>query len=1040
MIARIVALALRVKWLVFLLAVVLAVAGVVAYHQLDIEAYPNPLAPLVEVITQPVGWSAEEVERLVTVPLEVELAGMPELEHLRSQSLFGLSDVKCYFGWGISYERARQEVINRIGFAELPTGVTSRISPWNPTGEIFRYTVAGKDYSLAERKTAQDWILERQFRQVPGVIGVTGFGGETKQYHVDVDPIRLLGHGASLSSLTGALSSANTNVGGQRLTLGQQSYDVRGIGILQGTRDIGDVVINEAGGTPIRVRDVADAKIGHAPRLGLIGHDDEPDVVEGIILMRYGGKTIPTLQRVAQRINDIRTYHLLPPGMDIVPYYDRGALVKITTHTVIENLLVGMLLVTGILILFLGNARAALIAALNVPLALLVAFLGLVVTGTSANLISLGAIDFGIVVESTVLMTENAFHHFGPDRQGTASERLVRAAGEVGGPMIFSTAIIGTALLPLFTMTGVAGVIFSPMAHTYAFAIGGATLLAITLTPALLSLLPAERIVDKETAMVRFLRKCFDPPFRFAMRKPKTALSLGLLPIVASALLYSHLGGEFMPKLEEGNLWIRATLPASISLEESTKYMGRIRNVIRGCPADATACSDEQRKYPEVTTVVSQVGRPDDGTDVSGFYNIELFAPLRPFGEWPSGVTKASLTESMSQELREQFPGVVFNFSQVISDNVEEALSGVKGENSVKVIGPDLKENEAKANDIVDVMRGIRGVRDLGVFHSLGQPNIKITVAREQAARYGLNSGDVNAVVQAAIGGESVTQLYEGEKHFDVVVRWMPPFRDSVAAMRRITVAAPDGSAIPLGQLATITEEQGPAVIYREDGSRYSPVKFSVRGRDLQSTIDEAQASVRSSVHFPYDMHLQWAGQISELTEALGRLKLVVPATFAIIALLVFGAVRSWVDTAIVFVSIVVACTGGILALLVTGVHFSVSAAMGFISIFGVAIQAAILIISYFQRMRAAGHSIEDAARESADRCFRPVLMTTLVATVGLLPAAVSRGIGSETQKPLAIVVIGGSLLLGILTRLLQPPLMLVVHRAIDTRKAVRKS
>jgi cobalt-zinc-cadmium resistance protein CzcA len=1037
MIQRLVAIALRVPWLIFTFAVGIAVAGLFAYSKLDIEAYPNPVPPLVEVITQPDGWSAEEVERYVTVPLEVGLAGMPGLDHVRSQSLFGLSDVKCYFNWGTSYEQARQEVINRLQFVQLPPGMQASISPWNAIGEVFRYRVKGKGYSLKDLKTAEDWILERQFRQVPGVIDVVGFGGETKEYHVNVDPYRLRGQGATLSQVTGALTNANANVGGQRLTIGQQSYNVRGIGLLRGTSDVDDVVVSEQKGTPVRVRDVAEAEIGNAPRLGIVGHDDEADVVEGIVLMRYGGETLPTLEGIHKKLEEIRKYHLLPPGMEVVPYYDRGSLVKVTTHTVIENLLVGMLLVTAVLVLFLGHTRAALITALNIPLALLIAFCGMVATGTPANLISLGAVDFGIVVDSTVIMTENIFRHLGSHGRGNIGQRIVAAAKEVGGPMTFSTVIIGVAFLPLFTMSGVSGVIFSPMAHTYAFAIGGAIVLALTLTPALLSKLVPAETEEKESKVMHFLHRLYDPAFNFALRRPKTMMALAIIPVGLCGVLYPLLGGEFMPKLEEGNFWIRATLPTSISLEESAKYVGRMRSVLRGCPIGPTApCSDKDRKYPEVETVVSQLGRPDDGTDVSGFYNIELFAPLKPFDEWPRGVTKDGLTDRIAKEMEEQFPGVVFNFSQMISDNVEEALSGVKGENSIKVIGPDLKTNESKADEVAAVMSSVPGVRDLGVFRSLGQPNVKITVDRAAAARYGLNSGDVDTVVQAAIGGQTVTQVYEGEKHFDLVVRWLEPYRNSVEAIRQITVTAPDQSQIPLGQVASITKEEGPSVIFREDGHRYSPVKFSVRGRDLKSTVIEAQNTIASKVHLPYDIHLEWAGQMNELKEAMGRLSIIIPLTFALIALLVYGAVRTWVDTLIVFISILVASTGGVLALLIARIHFSVSAAMGFISIFGIAIQGAILVVSYFQRLREEqGLSIEEAARQAAEKRFRPVLMTTLVATLGLLPAAVSNGIGSQTQKPLAVVVIGGSLILALLTRVLQPPLLVVAHTWLEARR-----
>jgi cobalt-zinc-cadmium resistance protein CzcA len=1049
MLRRLVEGALQIPAIVCLIVAAVVVAGLFCYRALDIEAYPNPVPPLVEVITQPDGWSAEEVERYVTIPLEIGLSGMPGLDHIRSQSLFGLSDVKCYFKWGIEYDRARQEVINRLQFVQLPSGMQAQLSPWNAIGEVFRYVVRGKGYTLTDLKSAEDWVLERQLKQVPGVIDVTSYGGKTKQYHVEVDPYRLRGHSVTLAQMIAAVTNSNSNVGGQRLPIGEQSFNVRGIGLLRTLRDIGDVVIAEQKGVPVRVRDVAATMVGNSPRLGIVGHVggceenaranwgkmgpgpmpactddhqpiDESDVVQGIILMRYGGETPTTLDGIYDRIRYIRDYHLLPPGMDIEPYYDRGKLVALTTHTVLENLLVGMLLVTIVLFLFLGNTRAALITAINIPIALLIAFCGMVASGTPANLISLGAVDFGIVIDSTVIMVENIFRHLGPHGSGTTKDRILAAAGEVGGPMAFSTLIIGVAFLPLFTMTGVSGVIFSPMAHTYAFAIGGAIVLALTLTPVLASKALPPDLEEKENFVMRGLHKIYQPFFDAALRKPKIALSLSLVPIVLCVVLFPLLGGEFMPKLEEGNLWIRATLPISISLDQSATYVGRMRAILI--------------KHPEVTTVVSQLGRPDDGTDVSGFYNVELFAPLKPFDEWPSGVTKESLTNELSKEMNDAFPGVVFGFSQMISDNVEEALSGVKGENSVKVLGPDLRVNESKADAIVDAMSTVRGVKDLGMFHTLGQPNIKIVPDRVSCARYGLNTGDVEAVVQAAIGGQAVTQVYEGEKHFDLTIRWSEEYRQSVDAIRRINVSSPDGSQIPLGQLASITEEDGPAVIYREDGRRYSPVKFSVRERDLASTLAEAQKTIAQKVQLPYDTHLEWGGEINELKEAMGRLVIIIPLTLLLIGFLVYSAVRTWIDTLIVIVSIPVACTGGVLALLLTHQNFSVSAAMGFISIFGIAIQDAILVVTYAQRQWKAGKTLEEGARIAAEQRFRPVLMTTLVATLGLLPAALSNGIGAQTQKPLAIVVIGGSLILAILTRVLQPPLLVLAHRFIGTK------
>jgi cobalt-zinc-cadmium resistance protein CzcA len=1037
MIQKLVAFALRMPIIVLATAVLIVIGGLAAYADLDIEAYPNPVPPLVEVITQPDGWSAEEVERYVTIPIEIGLAGMPGLDHIRSGSLFALSDVKCYFKWNTQYKDARQEVINRLQFIDgLPAGVQPQLSPWNAIGEIFRYTLRGKGYTLKDLKTAEDWILERQFKQVDGVIDVTSYGGETKQYHVGVDPFRLRGQGVSLAQVQTAIQNANQNVGGQRLPIGEQSYDVRGIGLLKGVHDIEDIVVTEQKGVPIRLKDVATTDVGYAPRLGVVGHDDEPDVVQGIVLMRYGGETPHALEGVHKRIEYIRANHLLPPGMELVPYYDRGDLVHLTTHTVLHNMVEGMVLVAVVLFLFLGHARAALITALNIPIALLIAFIGMVGTGTPANLISLGAVDFGIVVDSTVIMMENIFRHLGPHGKGTMKDRILAGAREVAGPMTFSTVIIGVAFLPLFTMTGVSGVIFSPMAHTYAFAIGGAILMALTLTPVLADRFVPAQSEEKESVIMRVLHKAYAPAFDLAMRFPRWALSLSLVPIVLCIVLFPLLGGEFMPKLEEGNFWIRATLPMSINLDQSAKYVGKMRAILRGCPADpGVECTDANRSRPEVTTVISQLGRPDDGTDVSGFYNIELFAPLKPFDEWRRGVTKEKMTEELNKELTAAFPGVVFNFSQYINDNVEEALSGVKGENSVKILGPDLISNERNAEAIVDVMSKVKGVADLGMMHTLGQPNVKIVPDRGACARYGLNTGDVEQVIQAAIGGQALTQVYEGEKRFDLTVRWLEPYRTSIEAIREITVTTPDGNNIPLGQIATIKAEEGPGIIYREDGMRYVPVKFSVRGRDLKSTIEEAQRKIAEAVHLPYDTHLEWAGEINELKEANARLAVIIPLTLLLIGFLVYSAVKTWIDTLIVIVSIPVACTGGVLALLLTRMNFSVSAAMGFISIFGIAIQDAILVVTYFQRLHdVEGHSVEQAARETAEKRFRPVLMTTLVATLGLLPAALSNGIGAQTQKPLAIVVIGGSLILAVLTRVLQPPLLVLAHARDDKR------
>ena len=1051
MIEKLVAFAVKTPVVVFLFAIALLGGGLWSYKELDIEAYPNPVPPLVEIIAQPDGMSAEDVERYVTVPLEIGLAGMPGLEHTRSQSLFGLGDVKCYFRWGTTYEAARQEVLNRLSMIQLPEGVQAQISPWNAIGEVYRYELKGKGHSLRELKTAQDWVLERQFKQVPGVVDVVSFGGETKQYQVNVDPFRLRAYGVNLDQLMTAIASSNQNVGGQRLTLGEQAYTIRGVGLLKNVHDIEAIVVAARTGVPIRVRDVATVEIGHTPRLGIVGHDDIDDIVQGTVLMRYGGKTPTTLKGIHDRVELIRKNHLLPPGMVIVPYYDRGDLVALTTHTVLENVVVGVGLVTIVLLLFLGNWRAALIAALNVPLALLAAFCGMVATGTPANLISIGAVDFGIVADSTVIVMESIFHFLGPRAQGSIDGRIQSGARQVARPLTFATLIIGVAFLPLFTMTGVAGVIFSPMAHTYAFAIGAAIVLALTLTPALTKKFMRPEAEEKDSFATRQLKRVYHPIFEFGIKRPKTALAIGLVPVVLGFVLFQTLGGEFMPKLEEGNLWIRATLPTSVSLEQSSKYVARMRAILRGCPDGSMACTEDNRRHGEVLTVISQLGRPDDGTDSAGFQNIELFAPLRPFGEWKKGVTKDSLTEELSKELANAFPGIVFNFSQMISDNVEEAMSGVKGENSVKVFGPDVVSNEKIAEQAMGVLGDVKGVRDLGLVRSSGQPSIKIVPDRQACSRYGLTTGNVESVISAAIGGKAATQVFEGDRRFDLTVRWLAPYRQSIEAIKELMIFSPDGTPVPLAQIAEVTIEDSPAVIFREDGTRYTPIKFSVRGRDLESTVGEAQARVNARVPVSENTHLDWSGEINELREAQLRLALIIPVTLVMIGLLVYFSVRSVVSTFIVLFNIPVACAGGVLALYVTGLNFSVSAAMGFISVFGIAIQDAILVVSHFQRVREPqpehdGHpavemlGVKEAALDASVQRLRPVLMTTLVALFGLLPAALSHGIGSETQKPLAVVVIGGALVLAIVARLVQPPLLVLVHGALERRKLRTRS
>jgi len=1025
---RLVRLALQNPAFVLVMAALIAVAGLMAYKALDIEAYPDPVPPMVEVITQPQGWSGEEVERTVTVPLEIGLSGIPGLDHIRSQSLFGLSDVKCYFKFGTDYDKARQEVINRLQFVTLPQGLNASLSPWNAIGEVYRYVLRGQGYTLEQFKTAQNWILERQFRQVPGVADVTSFGGETREYHVEIDPTRLRGRGLQLTQVMTAIANGNINVGGQRLTLGEQCYTVRGTGLIKDVADIGNITLASRNGVPTRVKDIAEVRLGHAPRLGQVGHDRDPDMVQGIILMRKGGSTLKTLTAIHERIDSIRKNHLLPRGMDIEPYYDRGDLVKLTTHTVLENLLVGMGLVVVVLFLFLGNSRASLVTAVNIPLALLIAFCGMVLTGTPANLISLGAVDFGIVIDSTVIMTENAVRHLTVSRSKILKDQILSAAHEVGRPLAFSTLILAVAFLPLFTLQGVEGVIFSPMARTYAFAIGGAIFLALTLTPVLGSLvlkkdaLKAKQqrhegaVHEEQTWFMRRILKAYVPVLDLGLRHPRRTLAIALAVIGLGVFTYPFLGGEFMPKLEEGNLWIRATLPVSASLEQGNQAAARIREILL--------------RHTEITHAVSQVGRPDDGTDVTGFNNIEIFAPLKDESEWGRGVTKESLTDGMALDLQNAFPGTTFSFSQYISDNVEEAISGVKGENSVKVIGPDLAVNEAKAAEVVATLGTVPGIHDLGVISSLGQPSLRITPDRERCARYNLNTGDVATVIQAAVGGQAVTQVHEGEMLFDLTVRWRAEQRESLDAIRQIPVPTPDGGSVPLAQLATLVQEDSPGTIYREDGHRYAPVKFSVRGRDLQGTILQAQKAVTARVKLPYEVHLEWSGEINSLQDAKTRLLVIIPITLLLIAFLAHAAVKDWLISSIVFLGIPMACSGGIVALKLAGINFSISAAMGFISIFGIAIQDSIIRITYFQRLHShEGKDLVESAREAALERLRPALMTTLVATLGLLPAALSTRIGVQTQKPLAIVIIGGTLTIALLTTVLQPAIVVLFHQ-----------
>ncbi|MGZ6241369.1 MAG: efflux RND transporter permease subunit [Candidatus Binataceae bacterium] len=1017
MISAFIELALSQRVVVIGLSLVLLIAGLFAFSELDIEAYPDPVQPMVEVLTLPNGLSAEEVERLVTVPLEFGLGGMRNLESMRSISLFGLSDIRCYFDWESDYYQDRTDTINQLGTVSLPQGVRAGISPENPIGEIYRYTVESPDHDLIKEKEIEDWVLEQQLKTVPGVIDVSGFGGLSKEYHVDVDPQRLAYYRIPLSTLLTTLGNANISAGGNYLDVGEQAFDVRGLGFIESLDDIRNAVLAVNKSTPVTVANVASVEAGYAPRLGIVGMNNRNEIVEGIVLMRKYGNTLKTLGGVESKIHELNSSGALPTGYKAVPYYDRTELVETTLHTVLENLTIGMALVFLVLIFFLGNFRSAFIAAINIPLALLGAFILMRVGDTPANLISLGAIDFGIIINSTVIVVENIHQYLAPVEGEGSYRRIQRATQEVAGPIFFFTLIFVIAFLPLFTMHGVEGAIFSPMSRTYAYALGAAILLSLALTPALASFAFERGLHQYSNPIWEAISRFYHWFFVHLLNRPRLWLTAVTIVVMAGFVIFPRLGGEFLPKLEEGNVWATATMPLTISLDRAARLTTRMRGVFTS--------------FPEVTTVVSQLGRPDSGTETTGFFNAEFSVDLKPQSQWPPAVTKAALVKEMNAKLVREMPGVSFDYSQNIEANVDEALSGVKGSNSVKVFGHNLEVDERVANQLVEVMGKVQGIADLGVYRSLGQPNLVIKPDRAACARYGLSVSDVAGVVQAAIGGQAVTQIFEGDRRFDLVVRWKPQYRQSLDAIRNIRVTSPGGANIPLAQVADIRTEEGASFIYREGLERYVPLRFAVRGRDLERAVEDAKQAVAREVKLPEGVHLEWAGEYGELREANRRLMIVVPFAFVLIAGVLYAATTSLIDVFIIMAQIPVACLGGILGLYVTGTPFSVSAAVGFISIFGVAVMDGILLSFYIRRLWQEGHPFREAIVMGSDRRLRAMMMTDLVDAFGLLPAALSTRIGSQTQRPLAIVVIGGALAILLLTRILQPVLIYLCHRRL---------
>jgi cobalt-zinc-cadmium resistance protein CzcA len=1002
--------------------------GYAAFTTLNVEAYPDPAPPIIEIIAQYPGQSPEEVERYVTIPLEIAVASTPGLTYIRSNTVFALGFIRLQFEYGRDYNFVRQQVTNRLKDATLPATVTPVISPAGGISEILRYQLKGPPgMDLIQLKTIQDWVVERKLRIVPGIADISPLGGKTKEYQVEIDLDRMRAYGLTLPQVINAISTSNANVGGRTIAIGEQSVNVRGVGVLGSISDINNIVVSQQGGLPVLLSDIARNQIGYTPRLGIAARDNQDDILFGIVLMQKLERTMDVVTRVRAAIERINNDGSLPPGVRIEPYYDRGDLVAITVRTVMHNMLFGIALIFLIQWIFLGNLRCALIVSATIPVALFLAVIITVLRGDSANLLSVGAIDLGIIVDGTVIMVENIFRHLAyhaarhPNdvSRGDRLHRILSAAVEVDKPIFFSVVITIAAFLPLFTMQGVEGQIFGPMSRTYAYALLGAVIATFTVTPVMASLLLPDRVTEVETLLVRHIRSVYERVLVLAVRNARIAATIALAFLILCGGLGMRLGTEFLPKLEEGNLWIRALLPPTITLDAGRDTVNKIRAVIAS--------------YPPVRTVVSEQGRGEDATDPDGSFVAEFFVPLKPFEEWPAGLTKPKLVKELSARLESEFIGIDFNFSQYIQDNIEEAVSGVKGENSVKIFGRDLDELERLSKAVKEELAKVPGVTDPGAFNLLGQPNLVIQVDRAKAARYGITVADMNTVVQAAIGGQEVTRIYEGEMNFALTVRLAPQYRDNVDAIRSVPVALPNSDPksptayIALGDVAEVRLETGAAYIYRQNTERFVPIKYSVRGRDLGSTVAEAQARIAKNVQLKEGYRLEWSGEFGALVEAKKRLAIIVPLSLLLIMMLLYSLFNSIRDSLLALAGIPFAASGGILGLYVFGLNFSVSAAVGFISLFGVSAMDGILLVSYIRRRLEEGFGKDEAIIGSAQARMRQIFMTGFSACIGLVPAAFSTGIGSQVQQPLACVIVGGMLLSPICSLLVIPTLARLV-------------
>jgi cobalt-zinc-cadmium resistance protein CzcA len=1034
MIRALVDFALRSRFLVLAIAMLLFIWGAISFHNLPVEAYPDIANNYVNIITQWPGHSAEDIEQQVTVPTEIQMAGIPHLQHLRSTTLAGLSSIMLIFDDASDNNWNRERVVERMGMVSLPAGLVPRLgTDWSPAGQIFFYSIESKnpEIDVMEIKSIEDWTLEKQFKQVPGVVDISGLGGETREYQIRLEPDKLISYGLSIAQVEQQLANNNTNAGGSFIVAGAQQINVQAVGLFANVQQIENTLIKTQAGTALRVKDIAVVEQGSKIRLGQNGRTihradgkliDNPDVVDGIVLLQKGADSDPTLRGIEAKVRELND-HILPKGVKVVPFLDRSNLIHYTTHTVLHNLGEGIALVVIVLFLFLGNVRGAIIVALTIPFSLLFASICLDLRHIPANLLSLGALDFGMVVDGAVVMVENIVRHLNQSgrEKETPAEKINAAAHEVQRPVFYAIGIIITAYLPIFTLQAVEGRLFKPMAWTVAFALLGALIFSMIIAPVLASFLFSKGAQEWENPVMHFLTARYRKSVTWAIHHHGLTIGVALAGLFIAIYLAvgGVIGSEFLPHLDEGAIWVRGTLAPSTGPDESVAIGNRARLIMAS--------------FPEVTEAVSQIGRADDGTDTTGFFNTEYYVGLKPKEEWRPVFheNKENLIASMNQQLK-KIPGVIWNFSQPISDNMEEAVSGVKGQLAVKIYGDDLKTLEAKGNQIVDLMHKIRGVQDLGLFRVIGQPNLTFTVDRQAAARFGINVADVQDAIQTAVGGNAVSQVLRGEARYDLVLRYQKQYRDTREAIENVRLLSPSGERVSLAQLTKVQAIDGAEAIYREGEQRYIAVKYSVRGRDLGSTVEEAIDKVNKQVKLPQGYHIDWAGEYESQKRADKRLLIVLPITILLIFIILYTMFKSFKWALLILANVAMARIGGLLALLITHTNFSVSSGVGFLALFGVSVQTGVIMLEYINQLRARGNSIEESAVEGAVLRLRPIMMTMLVATLGLLPAAMSHGIGSDSQRPFAIVIVGGLIADLVMSIFLLPTLYVWIAREKD--------